>query len=70
MTFANCSDAQSTPKITGTKEIQCLYLQMPIDLIRRIFLLQSHKSYLEKSIKESEDNLREMVLSKQMARTH
>lgn len=31
-------------------------------------LLQTSKSYLEKSIKESEDNLRELVMSKQQNR--
>ena len=32
------------------------------------FLLQTSKSYLEKSIKESEGNLRELVMSKQQGR--
>jgi hypothetical protein len=32
------------------------------------FYLQGTKSYLEKSIKESEDNLREMVTSRQQAK--
>ena len=32
--------------------------------IQFLFTLQTNKSYLERSLKESEDNLREMVLSK------
>ncbi|XP_064645539.1 prefoldin subunit 1-like [Lineus longissimus] len=35
----------------------------------KISNIDSHKIYLEKNIKESEDNIREMVLSKQMARS-
>ena len=34
----------------------------------KIESLQGTKSYLEKSIKESEDNLREMVTSRQQAK--
>ena len=71
-------ELQGLSKTTHTYQgVGRMFLLQPVDVIQeglrekvktnedKIKSIETNKSYLERSIKESEDNLREMVLSRQ-----